>query len=166
MKDEIKRDLSISGKVEIPRSKLVKIIAEWLKQNESLTLEKAVAVDEEEKPVKFENLICYVHQAQRDKIIKDFDDPKKINAAVGISRPNYGVGNLLREILSDGEVHKLHDIHKEVIESFPKMTFEMTKRYLTRPKMTGQILISGDTYMAVKEKTAIREKKDFSGIRH
>lgn len=146
----MKKALSISGTISFSRKEIIELLTKHVKEIEQLVVERAICVDEKQEACKFEEVILYVHQAGKDPITKKYDGPQKHKVPTGvIARPNYGVGKFMKELLDDNEVHTLDEIYNEVKAKFPKMTKKITKHYLDRPPMVGEVVKDGDTYLRV-----------------
>lgn len=143
----MKKNLKVSGKVLFERADVIKMITEVLQATEDLQLERIIAVDENGEAVKVDSFICYVHQIKSDEIPDKYDPAKTINMPKGITRPNRGIGKLLKEIFQTEGVLTLDDIWREVRDNFPGLTKKELKKYLTRPDMTGcNLEIDGNEY--------------------
>lgn len=141
----MKKNLAIKGTVELTRQEVVAIVAKDLLATQGLKVEKIVCVDSSDKPVPFENMIAYVHEAKKDLITKKYDDAKTIHAAVGITRPNYGIGKFLKELFADqSKVYTFAEIFQEAKLKFIQIDPKTLKKYLTRPEMTGPIEVTED----------------------
>lgn len=149
----MKKNLKITGKVLFERHDFMKMLAEVLQATEDLQLERVVPVDEEGNPVKLHSLICYVHQIKSDEIPDKYDPPKTIDMPKGITRPNRGLGKLLHESISVGEVYSIDELYKDAKEKFPQLEKKLFVRYLKRPEMIGaQIEIDGDEFIVLNKK--------------
>jgi len=138
---EIKKDLKVTGKVQFKRQVVVQILNEVLQSTEDLIVERAIAVDANGNAVELDSIICYVHQTKSDEIPDQYDPPKSTEIKPGFSRPNYGIGSLLKELFSEDKVYNFEDILEEARTQFPRLTVKQLRQYLKRPKMTGGRLI-------------------------
>lgn len=143
----MKKNLKVTGKVLFERADVIKMITEVLQATEDLQLERIIAVDENGEAVQVDSFICYVHQIKSDEIPDKYDPAKTINMPKGITRPNRGIGRLLKDIFQTEGVLTLDDIWTEVKESFPSLTKKELRKYLNRPDMTGcKLEIDGNEY--------------------
>lgn len=153
----MKKDLKISGKIELTRQEVVQIIAEYVKENHGLQLEKAVSVNKDEQPIDFENLICYVHQADKELITKKYDPPQKHKVPIGIiTRPNYGIGPFLRELLDDEKIWGLSELLKECRQDkFKDLTVDQLEVFLRRKDTVGVVKEVNGYYQKLKKDNLI-----------
>lgn len=143
----MKKNLKITGKVLFERKDFVKMVAEVLHATEDLQLERVIPIDANGNPVELESLICYVHQIKSEEIPDKFDPPKTINMKKGFTRPNRGLGKVLKELFSTEGVYHIDDIWKATRDDFPKLTKKELRKYLAQPAMTGAKLeIDGNEY--------------------
>ena len=149
----MKKNLKVTGKVLFERPDFIKMITEVLQATEDLQLERVVPIDAEGNPVELHSLICYVHQVKSDEIPDKFDPPKTINMPKGITRPNRGIGRILKEIFQSEGVLHIDEIMSEVKDTFPHLTKKTLRRFLRRDDMTGcKLEIDGDEYWNPKGK--------------
>lgn len=152
----MKKNLKVTGKVQIDRHELVKILNEMLQATEDLCLERAVAVDSKGEPVEFDSFICYVHQIKSDEISDKYDPPRTVEMKKGFSRPNYGLGKRLKDIFSQDGVIDIDSIMRLIKDEFPHLTKKQLRRYLTRPNMTGcKLEIDGNKYWNPKGENSL-----------
>lgn len=148
----MKKDLTISGKIRFYRKEITSMISKFIQETEGLITEKVVPVDKNDKPLDLDNYIVFVHQAKPDEpITKKYDDnkPKSKLVKSGFRRPNFGIGRLLKDILADGEEHKLMDLMKEVKPTYPQINTKVLKGYLNRVDMVGTLIENDGVYLKV-----------------
>lgn len=142
----MKKALKTIGKVQIERHEMVKILKEVLEFTEDLDLERVIPIDENGEPLPLHSFICYVHKVKADEIPDTYDPPKKLDMPKGISRPNRGVGRILKELFETDDVYTFHDIKKE-LDHFVHLSDKDLRRFLSRSDMTGcKLEIDHGTY--------------------
>lgn len=143
----MKKNLKVTGKVLFERHDFVKMITEVLQHTEDLQVERIIPIDKNGNPVELESLICYVHQIKSEEIPDKYDPPKTINAKSGVSRPNYGIGKMLKEMFSEDKVYHFDELFKELHYVYNRLTKQALRMYLRRPEMVGaELEVNGDEY--------------------